>query len=57
MIRALQIRVNRRTQQYGALITGEQAKEEELLDMLEELSLRQAKISEATGDLETGANK
>lgn len=57
MIRALQIRVNRRTQQFGAMITGEQAKEQELLDMLDELALRQAKISEATSDLETGTNK
>jgi hypothetical protein len=57
MIRALQMRVNRRTQQYGALIEGEQALEDELLEMLDELSLRQAKILEATHDLEMGTNQ
>ncbi len=57
MIRALQLRVNRRTEQYGALIEGEQARETEVLEMLDELSLRQSKIAEATHDVETGANR
>lgn len=57
MIRALQTRVNRRTQQYGALIPGEQATASDLLQLLDDLSLRQAKIFEATRDLETGANQ
>jgi hypothetical protein len=57
MIRALQLRVNRRTTQYGAMIEGEQAREAELLEMLEELALRQAKIFQATRDLETGNNR
>ncbi|HYO25617.1 MAG TPA: hypothetical protein VEQ85_11800, partial [Lacipirellulaceae bacterium] len=57
MIRELQVRVNRRTEQYGALVGGEQALEAELLGLLDELALRQAKIVEATRDLETGSNQ
>jgi chromatin segregation and condensation protein Rec8/ScpA/Scc1 (kleisin family) len=57
MIRALQLRVNRRTEQFGAMIEGEQARESELLDMLDELALRQAKIQQATHDLDTGDNQ
>jgi hypothetical protein len=57
MIRALQLRINRRTQQYGALVDGEQATEAELLGMLDELALRQAKIVQATSDLEQGKNR
>jgi hypothetical protein len=57
MIRALQLRINRRTQQYGALVEGEQATESELLAMLDELALRQAKIVQATSDLEQGNNR
>jgi hypothetical protein len=57
MIRALQIRVNRRTQQYGALIEGEQAFGGDLIQMLEDLSLRQLKIFDATRDLEREANQ
>jgi hypothetical protein len=56
MIRALQMRVNRRTQQYGAMIEGEQALEEELLEALRELGIRQQKIFQATRDLETKEN-
>ena len=51
MIRSLQIRVNKRTQQYGAMIEGEQAKETELIEALEELALRQQKIFQATREL------
>jgi hypothetical protein len=57
MIRALQLRINRRTQQYGALVEGEQATEAEVLNMLEELALRQAKIVQATSDLDKGNNR
>lgn len=57
MIRALQLRVNRRTQQYGALVEGEQAYEVDVLELLEELALRQAKIVQATRDLETESNQ
>lgn len=51
MIRSLQVRVNKRTQQYGAMIEGEQAKETELIEALEELALRQQKIFQATREL------
>ncbi len=57
MIRALQVRVNNRTKQYGALIEGEQALEDELLGLLDELALRQAKIFQATDDLDLGRNQ
>lgn len=57
MIRALQVRVNRRTQQYGALITGEQASEPDLMEALGGLSIRQQKILQATKDLNSKANQ
>jgi hypothetical protein len=57
MIRALQLRVNRRTEQFGAMIEGEQARDVEILQLLDELALRQAKVVQATRDLQTGANQ
>lgn len=51
MIRSLQVRVNKRTQQYGAMIEGEQAKETDLIEALEQLALRQQKIFQATREL------
>jgi hypothetical protein len=57
MIRALQLRVNRRTEDYGAMIEGEQALKIELLESLDGLSLRQEKILRATKDLSTKANQ
>jgi hypothetical protein len=51
MIRSLQARVNNRTQQYGAMVDGEQAREDEILEALRELSLRQQKIFQATKEL------
>ncbi len=56
MIRALQVRINRRTEQYGAMIDGEQALEDELLEALDALALRQQKIFQATRDLGTKEN-
>jgi len=56
MIRSLQVRVNKRTQQYGAMIEGEQAEETDLLEALEELALRQQKIFQATRELNTKEN-
>ena len=56
MIRSLQVRVNKRTQQYGAMIEGEQAEESGLLEALEELALRQQKIFQATRELNTKEN-
>jgi hypothetical protein len=56
MIRSLQVRVNRRTQQYGAMIEGEQAEAADILEALEELALRQQKIFQATRELNTKEN-
>ena len=57
MIRALQVRVNRRTERYGKLINGPQALKAELLEALERLSIRQEHIFQATHDLHTGQNQ
>lgn len=51
MIRALQKRVKDRTERYGNMIEGEQAYKADLLEALDELSLRQQKIFQATRDL------
>jgi len=56
MIRSLQVRVNKRTQQYGAMIEGEQAEEADLLEALDGLALRQQKIFQATCELNTKEN-
>ena len=56
MIRSLQVRVNKRTQQYGAMIEGEQAEETDLLEALDGLALRQQKIFQATRELNTKEN-
>ena len=56
MIRSLQVRVNKRTQQYGAMIEGEQAEEGDLLEALDGLALRQQKIFQATRELNTKEN-
>jgi hypothetical protein len=53
MIRSLQSRVNNRTKQYGAMIEGEQAVDGDLLKGLDQLSIRQQKIFQATHDLGT----
>jgi hypothetical protein len=57
MIRALQARVNRRTEFYDGLIEGDQTREAELLDALHELAQRQERIFEATRDLHQGTNR
>ncbi|QEG35576.1 coiled-coil domain-containing protein [Bythopirellula goksoeyrii] len=57
MIRALQMRVNRRTEFYATLIKGDQAEDAELLEALDQLSERQGHIFEATRDLHQGANQ
>lgn len=53
MIRSLQVRVNKRTQQYGAMIEGEQAEDSDLIEALEGLAVRQQKIFQATRELNT----
>ncbi len=57
MIRALQMRVNRRTQRYSKLIEGEQAESAELIDALQRLAEREQRIHRVTQDLEMGRNK
>ncbi len=57
MIRALQMRINRRTQRYGKMIDGQQALEKDLLEALDQLALRQERVFEATHDLDTGRNQ
>ncbi len=56
MIRALQMRVNRRTDRYGKLIDGEEARNHELQEALRRLAQREARIYEVTRklDLEKG---
>jgi hypothetical protein len=56
MIRALQMRINKRTQRFGEMIEGEQAETAELFEALEELSRRQQRVYRATADLEQGRN-
>ncbi len=57
MIRALQMRVNRRTQRYARLIDGEQADDRELLEALDRLAERQQRIFRATRDIVIGKNR
>jgi hypothetical protein len=56
MIRALQMRIYKRTQSYGKMIAGEQAETPELLEALEELARRQQRVFQATADLAQGKN-
>lgn len=57
MIRTLQARVLRRTQSLGALTESPEVNPQELAGQLQELARRQAKIFQATRDLETDANR
>jgi hypothetical protein len=57
MIRALQMRVNRRTGRYSKLIEGEQAQNAELIDALRRLAEREQRIHRVTRDLEMGRNR
>ena len=57
MIRALQLRVNRRTERYSKLIVGEQAEKADLLDALRRLGQQQRQIHQITRDLEMGKNQ
>jgi hypothetical protein len=56
MIRALQMRINRRTERYGKMIEGEQAVAPELLEALSKLAERQRRVYQATYDLSQGRN-
>ncbi|MCA8983724.1 MAG: hypothetical protein R3C12_14355 [Planctomycetaceae bacterium] len=57
LLRSLQYRVNRRTQQLGRTVEGEQAAENSVLELLSQLAERQARIQRATYDLSTGKNR
>lgn len=57
MLRSLQLRINRRTQQLSRLAEGPEALNPELIDQLKTLSRRQARIQRATFDLSTGRNQ
>ena len=57
MIRALQMRVNRRTERYSKLIEGEQAENAELIDAIRRLAEREQRIHRVTRDLEMGRNR
>jgi hypothetical protein len=54
MLRNLQVKVNKRTVEYGKQITGEQADDDAVLDELRNLAQRQVKIEKATKDIATG---
>ena len=57
LLRSLQIRINRRTTRYGKPLKGEQVVKPDVLELLDQLSERQARIQRATYDLSTGRNK
>lgn len=57
MLRSLQLRINKRTQQLAKLAKGPEALNPELIDQLKTLSRRQARIQQATFDLSTGRNQ
>jgi hypothetical protein len=57
MLRSLQLRINRTTRRMGRQIEGEQADNPDILEQLQVLGRRQAKIQKATYDIATGRNK
>jgi hypothetical protein len=57
MIRALQMRVNRRTQRYGDMIETEQADQPELIAALRRLADREERIHRVTRDIVVGRNQ
>ncbi len=57
MIRALQMRVNKRTKRYSKMIDGEQADSAELFEALRRLAEREKRIHRVTRDLQLGKNK
>lgn len=57
MLRSLQYRVNRRTRELGRLVDGEQSRDPDVVDQLQELSHRQAKIQRTAADLASGRNR
>jgi hypothetical protein len=57
MIRALQMRVNTRTQRYGQMIEAEQGERPELVKALRDLAEREARIHKVTRDIVVGRNR
>jgi hypothetical protein len=57
MLRTLQLRINHRTKRLGRLVEGEQAEESDIVNQLQNLADRQARIQKATHDLATEKNK
>jgi hypothetical protein len=57
MIRALQMRINRRTQRYAEMIDGSIAGEPEMIEALRRLAERQERVFKATRDLHLGKNQ
>jgi hypothetical protein len=59
MIRALQMRVNTRTQRYSKLLADgvEQASEPDLVEALKRLGEREEKVHEITRDIVVGKNR
>ncbi len=57
LIRALQLRVNDRTQRYGKMISGRHAETPELLEALIHLAQRQERVYRITSDLEAARNR
>ncbi|MFN7806989.1 MAG: hypothetical protein ACK5TO_23525 [Planctomycetaceae bacterium] len=57
MLRTLQLRINNRTRRLGREVEGEQAEAAEVIDQLQDLAERQARVQKATYDISTGRNK
>ena len=62
MIKALQLRINRRTDRYGRLLEDiedpiGQARDEDLIDGLHRLSDREKRLQQITRDVVAGKNK
>ena len=57
MIRAMQMRVNRRTERYSRLVDGEQAEDPDLLKALDRLAEQEERIHQITRDIERGKNR
>lgn len=57
VIRALQMRVNRRTETFSRLVDGEQAIQPEIVAALADLAQRQARIYQTTRDIAAGRNQ
>ncbi len=57
MIRALQMRINKRTERYSKLIIDQQADNQELLEALRRLAEREERIYEITRELGLGRNR